>query len=141
MKGSKLLPLLILGDLHVRSGCVCIDKHVAISHSKQDALLESLHLIHPGSCSMVTVGQYAFWRYMHREILNKAAQSKPCSDIGKNLKSIVPASNWQPLLICSETNKEIQIGSGGTITNEKDQDMHFLACIDHFSKYPTLEFL
>ena len=77
-------------DLHVRSVCVCVDERVAILHSIQEAVLESLHLTHPGSWGMITLGQYAFWPYMHREILNKAAQCKPCTDIGKNLKPIVP---------------------------------------------------
>ena len=31
-------------DLHVRSGCVCIDERMAIPHPIQDAVLESLHL-------------------------------------------------------------------------------------------------
>ena len=84
-------------DLHVRSGCVCVDERVAIPHSIQDAVLESLHLTHPGSWGMITLGQYAFWPYMHREILNKAALCKPCTDIGKNLKPVVPASKWKSL--------------------------------------------
>ena len=57
-------------DLHVRSGCVCVDERVAIPHSIQDAVLESLHLT-TGSWGMITLGQCAFWPYMHREILNK----------------------------------------------------------------------
>ena len=77
-------------------------------------------------------------RYMHREILNKAAHCKPCTDVGKKLKPVVPASKWKPLLNCSEPNEETQIDFGGPITNEKYQD-HFLACIERFSKYPTVE--
>ena len=65
------------------------------------------------------LGQYAFWPYMHREILNKAATCSPCTDFGKNLKPVVPASKWKPLLNCSEPNEEIQIDFGGPITNEK----------------------
>ena len=126
-------------DLHAQSGCVCVDERGAIPHSIQEAVLESLHLTHPGSWVMITLGQYAFWPYMHREILNKAAQCKPCTDIGKNLKPIIPATKWKPLINCSEPNDEIQIDFGGPITNEKDQDVHFLACIDRFSKYPTVE--
>ena len=126
-------------DLHVRLGCVCIDERVAIPHSIQDAVLESLHLTHPGSWGMITFGQYAFWPYMHREILNKAAQCKPCTHIGKNLKPVVPASKWKPLQTCKEPNEEKQIDFGGPITNEKDQDVYFLACIDRFSKFPTVE--
>ena len=95
-------------DLHVRSGCVCVDERVAITHSIQDAVLESLHLTHPGSWALITLGQYAFWPYMHREILKKAAQCKPCTDIGKNLKPVIPASKWKALLPCTEPNKEIQ---------------------------------
>ena len=59
----------------------------------------------------------------------------------KNLKPVVPASKCQPLLNCSEPNEEIQIDFGGPITNGKDQDIQFLACIDRFSKYPTVEVL
>ena len=33
----------------------------------------------------------------------------------------------------------IQIDFGGPIANEKDQDIYFLACIDRFSKYPSVE--
>ena len=126
-------------DLHVRTGCVCLDERVAIPHSIQDAVLKSLHLTHPGSWGMITLGQYAFWPYMQREILNKAAQCRPCLDIGKILKPIVPASKWKPLLNCSEPNEKIQIDFGGPVTNEKDRDIHFLACIDRFSKYSTVE--
>ena len=78
---------------------------------------------------------------MHREILSKAAQCKPCPDIGKNLKPVVPASEWKSLLNCSEHNEHIQIDFGGPITNEENQDIHFLACIGRFSKYPTVEVL
>ena len=126
-------------DIHVRSGCLCVDERVAMPHSIQDAVLEGLHLTHPGSWGMITFGHYAFWPYMHREILNKAAECKPCTDIGKNLKPIVPALKWKPLLYSSEPNEEIQIDFGGPITNEKDHYIHFLACIDRFSKYPTAE--
>ena len=59
-------------DLHVRSGYVCIDEHVAIPNSIQCAVLESLHLTHPGSWVMITLGQYAFWPYMHRAGLVQA---------------------------------------------------------------------
>ena len=76
---------------------------------------------------------------MHREIPYKAAQCKPCTDIGKNLTPVVSASKWQLLLNCSELNEEIQIDFAGPITNEKDQGIHFFACIDRFSKYPTVE--
>ena len=85
------------------------------------------------------LGQCAFWLYMHREILKKAAKCKPCTETGEKIKHIIPASKWQPLVNCSETYKETQIDIIGLITSKKDQDIHCLARIDCFSKYPTVK--
>ena len=63
-------------DLHVRSRCACIDKPLAISKSIKEAVLESLHLTDQGSWGMISLGQYAFWPYMNRKILNKADKCK-----------------------------------------------------------------
>ena len=76
--------------LLARSGCVCVDKRLAILNFFQNAVRESLHLTHPGSWGMITLAQYAFWPYMHQETPN--ANCKPCTEIGKNLKPIIPAS-------------------------------------------------
>ena len=54
---------------------------------------------------------------------------------GKNLKPIVPKSKWHPHKACQEPNEEIQIDFGGPIINDKH--IHFLTCIDRYSKYPT----
>ena len=76
---------------------------------------------------------------MDRENLNEATQYKPCTEIGKNLKPVIPALKRQPLISCSEPNDEIQLDIVGPIKSEKDLDIHFLASIDRFSKYPTEE--
>ena len=62
---------------------------------------------------------------MHREILAKASDCVPCTDIGKNLKPIIPKSKWHPHKACHEPNEEIQIEFWGPITNEKDKDIYF----------------
>ena len=127
-------------EVLVRSRYVCDDGRLAIPHPIQDAVLQSLHFKHPGSWVLINFGQYAFRPFMHREIPNKVAQCTPCTGIGKNLKPVVPVSKWQPFLNCSEPTEYLQIDFGGPITNEKDQNIIFLACIDRFSKYPTVEF-
>ena len=124
-------------DFHVRSGCLCVDERVAIPNSIKEAVVESLHMTHPGSWGMISLSQYAWWPYMHREILAKASDCVPCTDIAKNLKPIIPKPKWYPHKACQEPNEEIQIDFGGPITNEKDKDIYFLACIDRFSEYPT----
>ena len=118
-------------DLHVRSGRECIDERATIPKSIKEAKLESLYQTHPWSWGMITLCQYVFWQYMHREILKKAAKFKPCTDIDKNLKPIIPASKWKPHKIYSEPNEEIQTDFGGPITNERVQEFTFShICID-----------
>ena len=44
-----------------------------------------------------------------------------------------------PLPPCSEPNEEIQIDFGGPIIDGQGREVYFLACIDRFSKLPTLK--
>ena len=74
---------------------------------------------------------------MHRELIVKATECKPCTVIGKNLKPVIPAKQFNPHSPCVEPNQEIQIDFGGPVFDEKGNEVYFLAAIDHFSKYPT----
>ena len=84
--------------LHFRLGCVCVDARVGIPNSIQDPVLESLRLTHPESWYMITLGQYAFLPYFHWGILKEATKCKLCKEIGKNFKSIIPASKLHHLV-------------------------------------------
>ena len=126
-------------DLHIKSGCLCVDERVAIPNLIKDAVLESIHMTHPGSWGMISLSQFAWWPYMHREILAKTSDCVPCTEIGKNIKAIIPKSKWHPHKFCREPNEEIQIEFGGPILKEKDKEIYFLTCIDRHSKYPTVE--
>ena len=139
MQGCEPLPLLVLARPTCTFGGVFVDKRVAIPNFIQDAVLGSLHLTYPGSWGMIMLERCAFLAYMHRENLNKAAKCKLCTEVGKNLKTLIPAAKWPPLVSCSEPNEEIQLHFAGPITSEKDQNIHFLACVDRFYKYPTVE--
>ena len=125
-------------DLHVTSGCLCVDQRVPIPNSIKEAVLESIHMTHPGSWGMISLSQYACWPYMHREIFSKTSDCVPCTDLGKNLKPIIPKSKWHPHKACQEPKEEIQIDFGGPIINDQDKDIYFLTCIDCYSKYPKV---
>ena len=74
---------------------------------------------------------------MHRELIVKSTECKPCTVIGKNLKSVNLAKKFHPHITCVEPKQEIQIDFGGPIFDEKGNEIYFLAAIDLFSKYPT----
>ena len=86
---------------------------------------------------MICMAKHCCWSYMHRQLIIKATECKPCTMIGKNLKPVIPAKQFNHHTPCFEPNQEIQIDFGGPIFDEKGNQVYFLAAIDHFSKYPT----
>ena len=126
-------------DLHVISGCVCMDEKVAIPNALKDALVEDLNASHPGSWGMVCMAQRCWWPYMNCDLLVQAIECKSRTAIGKKLKFGFPAKQFQAHKICIVQNQEIQIDFAGPINNEKDHEFYILKCIDRFSKCPSAE--
>ena len=124
-------------DLHVRSGCVCIDERVEIPNVLREALIDDIHSSHLGTWGMICMATHCWWPYMNRELIVKATECKPCTVIGKNLKSIFPAKQFNPHIPRVEPNQEIQIDFGGPIFDEKGNEVYVLAAVDRFSKYLT----
>ena len=126
-------------DLSVKHSCVFLDERIAIPKAIKDPVLEDIHSTHPGSFAMLSLAQNIWWPYIHRDILAKASECKACTEIGKNLKSVISHRKWAPLPKCSEPNDEIQIDFGGPILNEKGIEHYFFTSIDRYSKYTTAE--
>ena len=47
-------------DLHVSSGCLCMDEKVAIPNALKDALIKDLHASNPSSWGMVCTAQHCW---------------------------------------------------------------------------------
>ena len=112
-------------DLHVSSGCVCMDEKVAIPNALKDALIENIHASYPVSWGMVCRAQLCWWPYKNRDLLVKAIECKSCNAIGKNLKSVIPAKQFKTHTPCIVPNQEIQIDFAGPIINEKNMKFIF----------------
>ena len=124
-------------DLHVRSGCVCINEKVANPNVLREAPIDDIQSSHPGTWGMICMATHCWWPYMHRELIVKATECITCTVTSKNLKSVFPAKQFNPHIPCVEPNQEIQIDFGGPIFDEKGNEVYFLAAIDRFSEYPT----
>ena len=94
-------------DLHVRSGCVCVDERVAIPNVLREALIDDVHSSHPGNWGMICMATHSWWPYMHRELIVESTECKPCTAIGKNLKSVIPAKQFTPHIPRVEPNQSI----------------------------------
>ena len=76
---------------------------------------------------------------MKRDLLVRAIEFKPCTAIGKNLKSIIPKRQFQAQKSCIVPNQETQIGFAGPINNSRDHEIYILTCFDRFFKYTSAE--
>ena len=84
-------------ELHVSSGCVCMDEKVAIPNALKEALIEDLHASHPGSWGTVCTVQHCWWPYMNRDLLVCSIDCKPCTTIDENLNRLYLLSNINPI--------------------------------------------
>ena len=76
---------------------------------------------------------------MNRDLLVCAIVCKTCTAIGKNLKSIIPAKQFQAHKPCIDQNQEKQIVFACPINNEKDNEIYILTCLGRFSNHPSAE--
>ena len=103
----------------------------------REAVLTHLHLDHPGQVAMVDAASYLWWPKMHRQIIEKAEKCDACIQTGKNLKSLQPYKEWQPLPELSSPNEEIQIDFAGPLYPDQKTNTYILVAIDRYSKFPT----
>ena len=96
------------GRLSVNNGRILVDNKLAILNILMESVMDVLHATHPGAWDMTELGQRLWWPFINRDLINKSKTCRPCTDFGKNLKSIIRKSDWTPLPPCSEPNEEIQ---------------------------------
>ena len=126
-------------QLSVNDGCILLDNRLTIPNALKEAVIDVLHATHPGSWGMTELANRLWWPFINRDLINKAKTCRPCSEFGKNLKSMIPKTKWSPMKPCVEPNEEIQIDFGGPKVDGQGRERYFLACIDRFSKFPSLK--
>ena len=119
----------------MKNRCLCIEKRFAIQKAIKEAMLEDIHLTRPGCFALLSLAQHCWWPYIHRDLLARASECKACTDIGKNLKPLIPRSKWLPLTKCNESNEEMQIDFRCPNLNKKVIQKFFLIAIDRYFKY------
>ena len=126
-------------QLNVNDECIRLDNRLTIPNAMKDAVIEVLHATHPGAWGMTELAHRLWWPFINRNLINKSKTCRPCTDFGKNFKSIIPKTKWSPMKPCVEPNEERQIDFGGPLLDGQGREVYFLACIDRFSKFPTLK--
>ena len=105
----------------------------------KDEAIDVLHATHPVAWGMTELAHRLWWPLINRDFIRKLKTCRPCTEFGKNLKSIIPKTKWSPMKPCVEPTEETQMDFGGPILDGQGREVYFLACIDRFSKFPTLK--
>ena len=113
-------------DLHVSGGCLCMNEKVAIPNALKDALIEYLQASQPGSWGMVNMAQHCWCPYMNRDLSFRAIECTPRTALGKNLKPIIPAKQFQAHKPCIFPKQEIQKDYAGPINNGRIHEIYIL---------------
>ena len=94
-------------------GLLLVDNRIAIPEGFRKPILNHLHRGHPGQEKMIDAAMYIWWPKMHREIIKKSESCTECTAYGKNIKTLKPRSNWDPIPEPSEPNEEVQLDFAG----------------------------
>ena len=88
---------------------------------------------------MITLGQYAFWPYIHREILNKGVQCKPCTDFDADTVAVegyLDDNGWltgdRSDFLIEEAMQKGQVDAGGRYNGEHNKS------VSQFFMHPKL---
>ena len=76
---------------------------------------------------------------MNRDRFVRSIDCKSSTAFGKNLKSVIPAIQYQSNKPRRLPNQEIQTDFAGPMNNEKKHEIHLLTCIDKFLKNASAE--
>ena len=90
---------------------------------------------------MTELANRVWWPFCIRDLLNRSRLCKSSTDLGKNLKAILPSNKFKRLTPCVEPNQEIQLDFAGPIYDGQKKEIYIFVCIDRFSNCPTAKFL
>ena len=109
-------------QLSVNDGCIFLDNRLTIPNAVKDAVIDVLHATHPGAWGMTELAHRLWWPFINRDLINKSKTCRPCTEFGKNLKSIIPKTKCSPMKPCVEPNEEIQIDFAGPILDGQGRE-------------------
>ena len=99
----------IRNRLHIREDCLLIDERIVIPTQLRQTVLDSLHLTHPGSASILDLSHHVWFPHFHRSIVQMAQNCKHCTERGKNLKPIIGKKHSFQMEPVVERSEEVQL--------------------------------
>ena len=119
-------------DLSLRDDCVWLDGRLVIPLPLQVPIESRIHYYHHGKRNMYEAAQDVWYPYMYRSLAAKATYCQQCTEVGKNLKTLLPKGDVGKVPDPREPNECIQLeciqwpSIMVTTTNTSDKVLKFL---------------
>ena len=96
-------------DLHESDGLLFMDGILLIPFTLSNAMMKTLHETHLGQFVMKYLALYIWWPHINKQIYFHCINCSECTITGKNLKSIIPSSQFSELPPLLEPNAELNL--------------------------------
>ena len=123
--------------LQITDDCILLDNRVVIPQQMRKFLLDAIHDTHPGFQTMKMLTQDVWSPNIHHNIGCISKNCTACSNVGKNLKPLIPNKEVGLTKTPTEPNEIIQMDFAGPLPDGNDKNVYILVSIDKYSKLPN----
>ena len=119
---------------------VFYENRLIIPIDMRQAVLNSIHSGHSGRDAMLGAVDEVCWPQINRQIV-AAKTCGNCQKAGKNIRTIKRQKEFGTIRKPKQVNEEIALNFMGPFSGAPENRKYLLVAIDHFSAYPTLQFV
>ena len=130
----------VFDDLRVEGGLLFYDERLVIPRDLRHAIMNSLHLGHPGRDAMLSAVSDIWWPELHRQVVVIAQACKECEKAGKSLKTMLKQKQVGKLERVNGPNEKVSLDFLGPFVEASKKKRYILAAIDEFSGWVTAKF-
>ena len=120
---------------------IYVDERLVIPEELRRPIFRSLHWGHPGRDVMLQAVADIWWPQIHREIVLLTQTCNHCPQSGKNLKTLLPQSNYEKLSEAEKFNDELALDFAGPSKSASKNKQYLLVAIDHKTNWPSAKFI
>ena len=131
----------VFKDLRVDRELVFYENRLIIPIDMRQAVLNSIHSGHSGRDAMLGAVDEVWWPQINRQIVATAKTCGNCQKAGKNIRTIKRQKEFGTIRKPKQVNEEIALDFMGPLSGAPENRKYLLVTIDHFSAYPTLQFV
>ena len=110
---------------------IYVDERLVIPEELRRPIFRSLHCGHPGRDATLQAVADIWWPQIHREIVLLAQTCNQCQPSGKNLKTLLPQTNYGKLPEAEKFNDELALEFAGPFKSASKNKQYLLVAIDH----------